>query len=323
MPLFDLPLPQLRQYRPDRHEPTDFDEFWSRTLDETRSHGLDTAFVEVDVQLPLVNVFDVTFAGYGGDPISAWFISPKTSRAVGCVVKYLGYHGGRGHPHTHLVWPAAGWAVLVVDTRGQGASTTGSHGATADPHGTDGPQVPGMLTKGIASAEGYYYRRVIADAVRAVDVAASHPHVDPARIVTAGHSQGGGLAQAAAALHDGVSAALIDAPFLTLFRRAAEIATTGPYGEIVHYLAAQRDREEDVFATLSYFDGVNFAARGRVPALYSTALMDTVCPPSTVFAAYNHWTGDKDIDVWRWNGHECGAAWQIDNQLRFINEHSG
>ena len=47
---------------------------------------------------------------------------------------------------------------------------------------------------------------------------------------------------------------------------------------------------EQVFKTLSYFDGVNFAARAHAPALFSVALMDAVCPPATVFAAYNAYT---------------------------------
>jgi cephalosporin-C deacetylase len=34
--------------------------------------------------------------------------------------------------------------------------------------------------------------------------------------------------------------------------------------------------------------------------------MDMVCPPSTVFAAYNHYAGPKEIRVWPYNGHEAG-----------------
>jgi len=34
MALFDLPLAELRGYRPEREEPADFDAFWKRTLDE-------------------------------------------------------------------------------------------------------------------------------------------------------------------------------------------------------------------------------------------------------------------------------------------------
>ncbi|KPC72196.1 acetyl xylan esterase, partial [Thermoactinomyces vulgaris] len=77
---------------------------------------------------------------------------------------------------------------------------------------------------------------------------------------------------------------------------------------------------ERAFATLDYFDGVNFAARGTAPALYSVALMDDVCPPSTVFAAYNRWQGEKQITVWPWNGHEGGGILQRAEQLKFLAE---
>ncbi len=41
-----------------------------------------------------------------------------------------------------------------------------------------------------------------------------------------------------------------------------------------------------VFRTLSYIDGMNFAARASaVPALFGVALMDPICPPSTLYAA--------------------------------------
>jgi cephalosporin-C deacetylase len=34
--------------------------------------------------------------------------------------------------------------------------------------------------------------------------------------------------------------------------------------------------------------------------------MDTVCPPSTVFAAYNNYAGPKEISVYPFNDHEGG-----------------
>ena len=60
MPLFDMPLPQLRTYRPERAEPSDFDDFWSRTLAEARQHELDPEFRPVDHLLTTVDVFDVS-----------------------------------------------------------------------------------------------------------------------------------------------------------------------------------------------------------------------------------------------------------------------
>jgi cephalosporin-C deacetylase len=319
MALFDMPLERLREYRPDRDEPADFDGFWKSTLAEAAGHPLTPSFTPYDAALSTVEVFDTTFAGWGGHPISAWLLLPVgVAGPAPCVVQYIGYGGGRGLPVDHLVWPVAGFATLVVDTRGQGGQHPNSPGSTADPHGGQNMQAPGMMTRGILDPEHYYYRRVFTDAVRAVDVAAGHPAVDAGRIVVAGGSQGGGIAQAVAALRPTVAAALIDVPYLTHFRRAVEITDRDPYQEIVRFLSTQQESAEQVFRTLSYFDGLNFAARGEVPALYSVALMDWICPPSTVFAAYNLWAGRKDITVWPWNGHEGGGSRQREIQLRHL-----
>ncbi|MEV4569670.1 acetylxylan esterase [Nonomuraea sp. NPDC049419] len=321
MPLFDLPLEHLRTYLPDRDEPADFDAFWTATLAEAREHDLAAEYVPYDLPLAGVDVFDVSFAGWGGHRINGWFLLPSGAQGpLPCVMHYIGYSGGRGFPKDHLLWPAAGYAVFVMETRGHGGANVNSPGVTGDPHGSAGAQAPGMMTRGILDPADYYYRRVFTDAVRAVDAAAGHPAVDASRIVVAGGSQGGAIAQATAALHQGVKAALIDVPFLSHFRRAVEITPRDPYQELVRYLATRRDAADQVFRTLAYFDGMNFAARARVPALYSVALMDDICPPSTVFAAYNHWQGPKEINVYPWNNHEGGSGYQSEEQVRYLHK---
>jgi cephalosporin-C deacetylase len=322
MALFDLPLEELRTYRPERAEPDDFDVFWKRTLDEAAQRDLAAEFLPYDAALSTVDVYDVSFAGWGGHRISGWLVVPgDVDGPVPCVVQYIGYGGGRGLPHDHLVWPATDRAVFVVDTRGQGAVGRNNAGSTPDPHGGAGPQAPGFMTRGILDPEDYYYRRVFTDAVRAVDVAASHPAVDAARVYVSGASQGGGIATAVAGLHTGVAAAMIDVPFLSHFQRALTITDRDPYQEIVLFLATQHAAQERAFRTLSYFDGMHFAARATVPALYSVALMDQICPPSTVYASFNHWAGaQKDIAVYPWNGHEGGAAEHRATQLRWLQD---
>ena len=74
-----------------------------------------------------------------------------------------------------------------------------------------------------------------------------------------------------------------------------------------------------VFRTLSYFDGLNFAARAKAPALFAVGLMDDICPPSTVYAAYNHYAGEKDIRVWRYNEHDGGGTFQVVDEIKFLS----
>jgi len=317
---FDKPIEELRGYRPDRTEPGDFDGFWAKTLAGARTEDLSASFTPAEALLATVEVYDVGFRGFAGQPVRGWLLLPRhRGGRLPCVVEYIGYGGGRGLAHQRLLWSAAGYAHLVMDTRGQGSS--GWSGVTADPGAAGEPQVPGFLTRGIGDPAGYYYRRLFTDAVRAVEAARSHPSVDPAKVAVHGVSQGGGMALAVAGLVPDLAGALIDVPFLCHYRRATEITNASPYAELVRYCKAHRDQVEQVFATLSYFDGVNFAARAQAPALFSTALMDDVCPPSTVFAAYNHYAGrSKDIAVWPYNGHEGGEAFQQQRQLRFCRE---
>jgi len=314
----DLPLEQLRTYRPQVPEPEDFDEFWDSTLAQARAVEAHATSVPADTPVTALRVEDVTFPGFDGEPVRAWFVAPRAERPLPCVVEFVGYGGGRGLAHERLAWAAAGYAHLVMDTRGQ-ASTWGSGGATADPHGS-GPAHPGVMTRGIGSPQEYYYRRLITDAVRAVDHALTRADVDPGRVAVVGTSQGGGMALAAGALHEAVAAVVADVPFLCHVDRAITITDAAPYAEITAYLAVHRGMRGQVFRTLSYVDGVVMARRITAPTMVSVALMDQTCPPSTVFAAANAIPVPPAIEVYPFNGHEGGDHEQWVRSASWLGE---
>ena len=322
MAQFDLPLDELHEYRSASAEPADFDAFWSKTLQEAREHDLDARFERVETGLTTVDVYDVTFSGFGGHPVKGWLRLPAgASEPLPVVVEFIGYGGGRGLPHEHLLWASTGRAHFSMDTRGQG-SGWGGGGGTADPVG-HGPSYPGFMTRGIDAPENYYYRRVYTDAVRAVEAARSHPLVDPSRTVALGSSQGGGIAIAVGGLVPGLVAVAPDVPFLCDFPRATTITDRPPYREIGSYLKTHRGRTADALNTLAYFDGVHFAARGRAPALFSTALEDATCPPSTVFAAFNAWAhDDKKVEVYDFNDHEGGGPFQEATTMSWLRSYA-
>src|SRR4051794_39264670 len=232
MALFDLPLEQLETYLPEIREPADFDAFWRAALDTAAGHPpvLDVRPEATDLEL--VETWDVTFPGFGGDPVRAWYSRPAGVTApLPAVVEYLGYGRGRGLPHERLTWVTAGYAHLLMDSRGQG-DLYGTGGDTPDPHAT-APGGPGVTTRGVLNPADYYYRRLITDAVRAVAAVRALPGVDPARVAVVGNSQGGGLALAVAGLVLDVAAVLASVPFLCHVQRAIDITDADPYGEIV------------------------------------------------------------------------------------------
>src|SRR5436305_5689130 len=247
--LVGWPLQRLSEYRPERAEPADFTEFWDTTLAEARAAAWPARFEPYDAGLATIEVYDVTFAGFGGHPVRAWFYLPRRVVPNGhlgriaaaapdgplpCVVSYIGYGGGRGLAHEHLMWAAAGYAHLVMDTRGQGSSGY-LRADTPDPDAGPDPHTPGFMTSGIGDPTRYYYRRVFTDAVRAVDTARHHPRVDPTRIAITGGSQGGGITLAVAGLVNDLAAALPDVPFLCHYRHATEITNQHPYAQLVTY----------------------------------------------------------------------------------------
>ena len=321
MPRTDLTLDELRAYRSAAEVPADFDEFWDRTLAESRAAGGDVILVPAESPVSELVVEDLTFAGFGGEPIRGWVIRPRDSQPRATVVQYVGYGGGRGLPHEHLHWASSGFVHVVMDTRGQG-SAWGTGGDTPDPHGS-GPAFPGFMTRGIQSRESYYYRRVFTDAVRLIDAVRGFDFVDPTAVAVTGGSQGGAISLAVAGLVPGLRAVMPDVPFLCDFRRSVELTPDAPFTELRNYLAIHRDIVDETFTTLAYFDGVNFARRATAPARFSVALMDPIVLPSTVFAAYNDYAGDdREIDVYPYNGHEGGQGHQWVTQARWLAERS-
>jgi cephalosporin-C deacetylase len=312
----DLPLEQLRSYQYPVAEPADFDEFWAETFRVHGSAALDVRMQNVDSEMRTIESFDVTYAGYDGTDVRAWLLRPLgVDGPLPVVVEYLGYGGGRGLPVESLAYSSAGFAHLMLDTRGQGS--TWRAGDTADPFGS-GPAIPGFMTKGLLDRDSYYYRRLYVDACRLVDVARSLDNVDLSRITVTGRSQGGALSLVVAALRDDIALAVPHVPFLCAFQRALQITDREPFAEILRWLATHRLDAEAALATLTYFDAVSFARRATCPGLFSVGLQDLVSPPSTVFAAHNAFGGPRDMTVWRYNGHEGGGPEDLLRTIRAV-----
>jgi cephalosporin-C deacetylase len=319
--LTDLPEEHLREYRSAVEEPEGFDAFWSGQIAAARALAAPARLVEVDTGLTAIRTWDVEFSGWGGQRVRGWLRAPADATGpLPTIVEYIGYGGGRGSALENLAFSAAGYLHLTMDTRGQGS--VWSEGVTPDDAGT-GPQVPGVMTRGIAAPETYYYTRFFVDAVLAVDAARAMPLADPTRIAVHGISQGGGTALAAGALAEGVAAVVARVPFLCDIPRAITITDAKPFHEIVEYLTIHRAQADAVLRVLSYIDGVHFAARLRAPLLVTAALMDPIVPPSGPFAAYNAAAVPKELVLRRFNGHEGGGPEDTAETLRFLRARLG
>lgn len=314
------PLKELEKFTPGTNSKPDFEIFWNETLTRYLSHDTSALLVEIDSPITAFETYDVTVSGYNNDPIKGWFIKPKNAaKDLPCIVMYDGYGGGRGLLNEWLFWPSAGYAILVMDTRGQGASGW-RVGDTPDGNYPRASQTPGFMTAGILNRDDYYYRRVFTDAVAFVRAASKLPSVNPTRLITAGGSQGGGIALAATSLSNQVFATMPDVPFLCHFEHAVNITDSFPYQEIVQYCKTHRLEVERVFETLSYFDCMNLVTMAKAPALISVGLHDPICPPETIFAMINNYSGPTTVKTWAYNTHEGGSMQHQLLQAEWLNK---
>jgi len=324
MPWYDLPAEQLADYRTDTAEPAELDGWWQHRLDEARAAAREPTQTryEAGTYGPL-EVYDTEFSGAGGDRIRAWYLRPAggPDTPTRVVVKFIGYGGGRGRPTEHVLLPALGYALFVMDSRGQGGQwSTGATGDSADGRPT-GPENSLVMTRGIGRPEDYYYTRLFTDAVRAVETACEL--AGAARVAVSGASQGGGLSLAAAALvPERVAVCHADVPFLCDIQRAITMAPHAPYTEVPEFLAHNVDLIPAALDTLRYVDCALLARRITARSLLSVGLMDEICPPSTVFAAYNEITAGKDIAVYPFTGHDVPEA-HVERQLRHLRDFLG
>ena len=321
MPWYDLPEEQLKDYRTGTQEPAGLDQWWRLRLDQARAVAREPVLTryQAGTYAP-VEVYDTEFSGAGGDRIRAWYLRPAGEQETGAptVVKFIGYGGGRGLPAEHILLPALGYALLVMDTRGQGGRwTTGATGDHADGRHA-GPENSSVMTRGITRPEDYYFTRLFTDAVRAVETACAL--TGARQVAVTGMSQGGGLALAAAALApELVAVCHADVPFLCDIQRAITLAPHPPYTEVPEFLAHQVDLVPAALDTLRYVDCALLARRITAQCLLSVGLMDIICPPSTVFAAYNEIAAGKEISIHPFTGHEVPTA-HVERQLRHLRD---
>jgi cephalosporin-C deacetylase len=305
MPLtFDKPLPELRQYRGINPRPADFDAYWDGALQEMIA--MDPQ-VELRPNLTLrprdAECFDLYFMGVGAARVHAKYLRPNSPGPHPAVLQFHGYSGQSGDWQDKLPYVAEGFCVAALDCRGQG-------GLSEDVGGVKGNTLRGQIIRGLDDPDPrkLLFRQIFLDTAQLARIVMDRPEVDASRVGAMGASQGGGLTLACAALEPRLRLAAPVYPFLCDYQRVWEMdQAKDAYDELRHYFRnfdPRHEREQEVFTKLGYIDIQHLAPRIRADVLFFTGLMDTICPPSTQFAAYNKITSPKRMVLYPDFGHE-------------------
>jgi len=318
MPLIDMPLEELKKYQGSSPRPDDFDDFWDRSLAEMNTIDPQPIYTPHEFSSKIADCYDLYFKSTKGATIYAKFARPKN--VTGKLPTVLHFHGLGGSGEcwrTLTAYVSQGFCVASMDVRGQG-------GLSEDVGGQPGTTQCAPFIRGVeGDPENLLYRDIFLDTAMLYRVMTMRDDVDPTRVGVFGGSQGGGLSLACAALVPEIKLCAPDFPYLSDYKRVWKMdLAKGAYDAITYYFR-QRDprheREDEFFCKLGYIDIQNLAPRIRAKVHMSTGLMDTTCPPSTQFAAYNKITSEKEVVIYPDYGHE-GLKGNEDIVFNFLSQ---
>ena len=321
MPLtFDFSLEKLKTYQGINPKPADFDVFWDQGLVEMRAMDDEVELIPADFQAAGAECFDLYFTGMGGARVHAKFLRPaNTTEPHPALLMFHGYSGDSGDWQSKLSYVMQGYSVAALDCRGQG-------GSSEDVGGVTGNTLHGHIIRGLDDAlnghpEKMLFRNIFLDTAQLAKIVMAMPDVDADRVGATGGSQGGALTVACVSLESRIKLAAPVFPFLSDYKRVWEMdQAKDAYAELKEYFRhfdPNHEKEDQIFEMLGYIDIHNLAGRIESDVLWFTGLMDTICPPSTQFAAYNQITSKKEMVLYPDFGHE-GLPNQADKIFTYM-----
>ncbi len=321
MPLtFDYPLEKLKTYLGCNPRPSDFDQFWEKSLEEMQATDPHTELVPAQFQVPGVECFHLYFTGVGGARVHAKLLRPReTTTLRPAVLMFHGYSNDSGDWSDKLNYVGQGYIVAAMDCRGQG-------GLSVDEGGVSGNTLHGHIIRGLEDAlrgmpEKLLFRQIFLDGAQLAKIIMNMPEVDAQRVGATGASQGGALTVACAALEPRIKRAAPIYPFLSDYKRVWEMdQAKDAYLELKDYFRLfdpSHAREDIIFEKLGYIDIQFLAARIQANVLWGIGLSDTICPPSTQFAVYNKIASPKTMVTYPDFGHEWIPDFQ-DRVFQFL-----
>jgi len=303
MPIVDMSLEKLKAYQGCNPRPADFDEFWERSLAELRSIDPNATFTPYPFKSKIADCFELRFTSTKGARIYAKFARPKNVKGkMPALLYFHGLSGSSSAFNSIIAHASQGYCVAALDCRGQG-------GLSEDVGGVKGTTYTTPFTRGLDDKpENLLGRDLFLDTVMLARVVMGLDFVDPTRVATYGGSQGGALSIACAALVPEVKLCVTRFPYMSDYRRVWNMDLDKNAYEGLRYYFRKFDpthaREDEIFEKLGYIDIQFLAPRIKAKLLMFTGLMDTTCPPSTQFAAYNKMTCEKEMVIYPDYGHE-------------------
>jgi cephalosporin-C deacetylase-like acetyl esterase len=277
------------QIKPSQPVPDDFDVFWSAQKRKLAGVPVNPRLKPVTSPEPEVECFDLQ-ADCIGAPVSGYFARPVAAKPKSLPI-ILTVHGAgvRGSS----LKGAAGWAkksFLALDINAHGLP----NGKPARFY-TDlaNGELKDYRTAGRESRETVYFLGMFLRLVRAMDFLTAQPGWDGRTLVVHGSSQGGAQSIVAAGLDARVTFFAAGVPAMC-DHTGATVGRISGWPKLVPGDPGGKP-DAKVLEVARYYDAVNFATRTKAAGILTVGFIDTTCPPTSVYAAYNALKGGKEI----------------------------
>ena len=269
--------------------PADFDEFWAGQLKELAKVGMEVEKEPVESKsTSTVDSYRLKIAGVEGKSVRGWLSMPKGPGPFPVVLTVPGagvYGIGPDHHHANLGAISINIIIHDIQVDAKDPDYYKSKSTT---------ELKAYTSRGWDDKTKTYFRYAILGGIRALDYATSLKEFNGKEVAVTGGSQGGALTLILSGLDKRVGFAAPNiAGMCDLNGRAHKRIDGWP-----HWLAvAPAELKAKIEETSGYYDAVNFARKFRGKSVHGVGFLDSTCPPTTAYAAFNvHPEPKKMID---------------------------
>lgn len=292
------------QLKPSLPVPEDFDAFWTAQKAELAKVPMKPTLTPVQTAVKGVDAFDLQVECLG-KPVSGYFGRPKNAKPKS-LPAILHVHGAgvRGSNPGSVFWAANEGGMLSLDINAHGIPN-GKPKEFYDALAAG--ELKDYRSLGNKDREQCYFKGMFLRLIRAIDFLTAQPEWDGKTLIVYGSSQGGFQAFAAAGLDERVSFFCAGVP-AGCDHTGSQANRIAGWPKIVPN-DAEGKPDAAALQTSRYFDCVNFATRAQCKgAAVTVGFIDTTCPPTSVYAAYNALTIPKALHADILSGHTSTPA---------------
>lgn len=279
------------QIAPSLSVPDDFDEFWAAQKAALAKVPLKPELTSVKAPADGIEAFDVQVECLG-KPVSGYFGRPKDAKPKSLpAILFVHGAGVRSAGLGSTQWALRDGGMLAFDINAHGipnGKPTEFYEALSQ------GELKDYRATGRQDRETCYFKGMFLRLIRAIDFLAAQPEWDGKTLIVYGSSQGGFQALAAAGLDARVSFICAGVP-AGCDHTGNHVDRISGWPKIVP-LTTDGQPDPQVLQASRYFDCVNFATRAKCRgAALTVGFIDTTCPPTSVYAAYNALTVPKSM----------------------------